>query len=618
MVTAGTHYWPSGTGTRELHVYTSLDVGVPHGSTVLCISAYLLWYLGVPVPVVRYLFYHACGWWSTHSVCFRVIFISRFSFPPILSQRTPFEATQRNVHWFKIYIMLPGTARAHVLGLLLSVPNCNGLSNSSVFEFDVIVYGATPSGVAAAVGAAREGAKVALLEPGQYTGGCMSGGLGLADYGLHSEQVIGGFSEEFFRRIAKHYNTPFYFPAGEQCGDHHVPWVSEPHVAEQVFEDMLSDANVPVYHETRIVSAVNEDAQISSLQAAHGNVFKANVFVDGTYEGALMKMAGVQYTWGREANTTYNETAAGRLPTAQEQPDWPFGDRTETLPQGINPFLDSTNTTTIPHVWGGDVASPGSADRRVGGYDWRLTLTTNESNRIPLPVPDDYDPAEFELLRRAIKRGFSFGLPNTNTVPNGKTDWKMFSLFGEQPNAQWAYPNGTWEEQQAIVAEFKRYALSLIHFFTVDPVVPSQWRKKMAEFGLCKDEYNRSDHWMPQLYVRTALRMVSDRVLVQPDVVTTKWNPGAGDAIGMGAYTVDIPGPVQTIIVDGEVATEGALKVRAVPAPFRLLSACGMSVIVDPVTSTFTSLYFLPRTCYCNRFHISVTLLLHRFRCRTQ
>eukprot|EP01043_Picozoa_sp_COSAG02_P019682 COSAG02_NODE_957_length_15660_cov_23.265793_1_plen_79_part_00 len=42
-------------------------------------------------------------------------------------------------------------------------------------SFDVVVYGATPGGVASAVAAARQGARVALAEPSLYIGGAMSG-----------------------------------------------------------------------------------------------------------------------------------------------------------------------------------------------------------------------------------------------------------------------------------------------------------------------------------------------------------------------------------------------------------------------------------------------------------
>jgi hypothetical protein len=64
----------------------------------------------------------------------------------------------------------------------------------------------------------------------------------------------------------------------------------------------------------------------------------------------------------------------------------------------------------------------------------------------------------------------------------------MFRTFGEHPNYQWAYPNASWTQQQAIVAEFKQYALGLLHFFKVDPAVPAPLRAKIAALGLCKDE----------------------------------------------------------------------------------------------------------------------------------
>ena len=41
-----------------------------------------------------------------------------------------------------------------------------------------------------------------------------------------------------------------------------------------------------------------------------------------------------------------------------------------------------------------------------------------------------------------------------------------------------------------------RYALSLLHFMAVDPAVPKSTRMRMQALGLCKDEYNRSAHWM--------------------------------------------------------------------------------------------------------------------------
>src|SRR4051812_8723008 len=68
---------------------------------------------------------------------------------------------------------------------------------------DVVVYGATASGVIAAVSAAREGKSVLLVEPGRHIGGMVSGGLGATDYG--NRAAIGGYSREFFDRVRDYY-----------------------------------------------------------------------------------------------------------------------------------------------------------------------------------------------------------------------------------------------------------------------------------------------------------------------------------------------------------------------------------------------------------------------------
>lgn len=112
-----------------------------------------------------------------------------------------------------------------------------------------------------------------------------------------------------------------------------------------------------------------------------------------------------------------------------------YGDRGAQLPRGISPYVDDTNTTLLAGVWGGNVAPTGAADDRVGSYDWRLTMTDSPSNAIPVPEPVAYNPAEFELLRRAIARGLTFEAPSFS-VPNRKTDWKMFGTFGEHANYQ--------------------------------------------------------------------------------------------------------------------------------------------------------------------------------------
>src|SRR5205809_7132552 len=70
-------------------------------------------------------------------------------------------------------------------------------------NFDVVVYGGTAGGVIAAVSAAREGLRTALVEPTAHVGGMVSGGLGWTDYG--KKEVIGGYAYEFYYRVGQHY-----------------------------------------------------------------------------------------------------------------------------------------------------------------------------------------------------------------------------------------------------------------------------------------------------------------------------------------------------------------------------------------------------------------------------
>src|SRR5262245_32950724 len=81
---------------------------------------------------------------------------------------------------------------------------------------DVVVYGATPAGIIAAVTVAREGKSVILLEPGKHIGGMITGGLCATDTG--NRATIGGYSREFFDRVRDFY-VKKYGPKSQQVKD---------------------------------------------------------------------------------------------------------------------------------------------------------------------------------------------------------------------------------------------------------------------------------------------------------------------------------------------------------------------------------------------------------------
>ena len=86
-------------------------------------------------------------------------------------------------------------------------------------DVDVIVVGGGPGGTAAAVTAARNGAKTVLLERYGHLGGMATGGLvniipNLSD--IYGRQWLGGFCQEFIDRMADRGAADF--PPKERCG----------------------------------------------------------------------------------------------------------------------------------------------------------------------------------------------------------------------------------------------------------------------------------------------------------------------------------------------------------------------------------------------------------------
>jgi len=135
-------------------------------------------------------------------------------------------------------------------------------------------------------------------------GGIISNGLNATDYGDRS--TIGGYTKEFFDRTQK--------ASGVPDGRYH----SQAHITEAVFNDMLKSANVQVYLGQQLAEkngVTKIGTNIISIKTTAGTVFTGSQFIDASYEGDLMAQAGVSYSVGREAISTYNESLAGVQPS---------------------------------------------------------------------------------------------------------------------------------------------------------------------------------------------------------------------------------------------------------------------------------------------------------------
>jgi hypothetical protein len=197
---------------------------------------------------------------------------------------------------------------------LLALTFVSSASLAAVIESDLCVYGGTSGGVAAAVQGARMGKSVVIAEPGKHLGGMTSGGLSAVDIG--DPRSVGGIAREYFTKLAATVGVTLAWDKAFKGDGGGGPatggaYAIEPHKAEQVFTDMAKEAGVKVHFGARLASVKKDGARITELVMENGDVFRAKVFIDTSYEGDLMAKAGVTYTLMREGNAKYGETLNG-------------------------------------------------------------------------------------------------------------------------------------------------------------------------------------------------------------------------------------------------------------------------------------------------------------------
>ncbi len=427
-------------------------------------------------------------------------------------------------------------------------------------SFDVVVYGGTAGGVIAAVSAAREGLKTALVEPGQHLGGMVSGGLGYTDFG--KKEVIGGYALEFYYRVGRHYSMNRF--------GNEVSWYHEPQVAEKIFREMLQEAGVAVFERHRLLpkGGVKKDGRrVTEIAMENGAAFGAKVFLDSSYEGDLMAQAGVTYTVGREGTSQYGETLAGvreRTPLHQFLVNVPAYDAQRRL---------------LPEVSSTKLAPAGSPDKKVQAYNFRMCFSDVASNQAPFPKPAAYDPKRYELLARLIQaRTKAEGqvpalrtLLKIDLLPNGKADVNnQGAVSTDYIGGSWEYPEASYAKRQQIWQAHKDYIAGLLYFLAHDPQVPPALQAEMNRWALCKDEFTDTDHWPYQLYIREARRMVGEYVAIQKDLQTELTKP---DPIGMGSYNSDSHNIERVVDAEGFARNEGDMQVAVKPyqIPFRAM-----------------------------------------------
>jgi hypothetical protein len=434
--------------------------------------------------------------------------------------------------------------------------------------YDVVVYGGTSGGVAAAVQTARMGRSVVLVEPGRHVGGLTSGGLGSTDIG--NKKAIGGLAREFYQRIARHYRQPSawthetaeqYRAKRRTSVDPDAMWCFEPHVAEQVFRQMLSEAKVPIVFGQRLdlqKGVRKQGPRITAIVMESGMTFAGKMFIDATYEGDLMAKAGVSYTVGREANTVYRETLNG-VQVAQA--------KYHQFVKPVDPYVRPGDRASglLPGVHGGPPGRDGEGDRRVQAYNYRMCTTDVPENRRDWPKPKDYDPLRYELVLRNGEAG-DLRVPwAPGWMPNRKTDTNNnFAVSTDNIGMNYDYPDADYAGREKIIREHESYQKGLMWTLANNPRVPEKVRGEFQRLGLAKDEFTDNDNWPHQLYVREARRMQSGYVMTEHNCRGAITAP---ESVGLGAYGMDSHHTQRYVDSEGHARNEGDVEV-GVSSPY--------------------------------------------------
>ncbi len=169
---------------------------------------------------------------------------------------------------------------------------------------DVVVIGAGPGGLAAAVAAAREGAKVLLAERNGYPGGQLCSGLPfLAFLDRKKRQVIGGIAQEFVDRLKAMGGTEGHV----YCPFHLSTTMIHPFYARIIAFQMLAEAGVELLLHCELTAVRKTDGKITSVEVTgKGGTLElsAGIFIDATGDGDLGYMAGAVCDKGQEGSHT--------------------------------------------------------------------------------------------------------------------------------------------------------------------------------------------------------------------------------------------------------------------------------------------------------------------------
>ena len=290
-----------------------------------------------------------------------------------------------------------------------------------VRKFDVVVAGAGTAGVVAAIAAARQGARTALIEVKGYPGGTVNeGGTALHSFynlwkafpGVKKKQVVRGIPQDIIDHLTKVGGTSGHAEMSKGYDYDSVCTCIDTEMYKLVTFEMLVDAGVFVCVNTLLAGAIMDGSRIRGVIAESRSgreAFYAKSFVDCTAYGDLAAFAGAKYT---EPNDYPVVNSIG-VANVNLETLYDFLEKHDAISQ-LAKGRRSGKDNQIVRIQGTTAKLPGDFGKEAGKIGMSMVTTTVHDNyfmfiklNFKMPVSptnrDEVAKAELELRRRQFR-----------------------------------------------------------------------------------------------------------------------------------------------------------------------------------------------------------------------
>lgn len=159
-----------------------------------------------------------------------------------------------------------------------------------VGNYDVVVCGGGPAGFIAAIAAAREGARTAIVEQYGFFGGMATAGFvnPISVFSYNGKQVTGGIPWEFVNKLKDFGGAEIETPLANVA--------FEPEHYKLIAQRMVLDAGVDIFMHSYLRGCVKDGNRVTHVIIDNKNgaeALGAKIFIDCTGDADLAFMAGV-------------------------------------------------------------------------------------------------------------------------------------------------------------------------------------------------------------------------------------------------------------------------------------------------------------------------------------